>query len=87
MTHPLLFIKATLSAFKPTSISDCLGVVNLAHMLKKLPLISTQYLAHEAYGVTSGMAEGIDKQAHLGALSLQMTGTQSWYYCGTGQWY
>lgn len=28
-----------------------------------------QYLAHEGIWVTSGLAEGIDKQAHLGALS------------------
>lgn len=35
-----------------------------------------QYLAHEGLWVTSGMAEGIDKQAHLGALSLPVAGKQ-----------
>ena len=70
----MLLYQGNLSALSQPQLA-MLEVVNLAHMPKNC-LDMAQYLAHEGLWVTSGMAEGIDKQAHLGALSLQMTGTQ-----------
>lgn len=72
---PLLLYQGNLSALSQPQLA-IVGSRKPSPHAEKIAFDMAQYLAHEGLWITSGMAEGIDKQAHLGALSLQMTGTQ-----------
>lgn len=72
---PLLFYQGNLTALSQPQLA-IVGSRKPSPHAEKIAFDMAQYLAHEGLWVTSGMAEGIDKQAHLGALSLQMAGKQ-----------
>lgn len=72
---PLLFYQGNLTALSQPQLA-IVGSRKPSPHAEKIAFDMAQYLAHEGLWVTSGMAEGIDRQAHLGALSLQMAGKQ-----------
>ena len=72
---PLLFYQGNLQALSMPQLA-IVGSRKPSPHAEKIAFDMAQYLAHEGLWITSGMAEGIDKQAHLGALSLHQTGKQ-----------
>lgn len=72
---PLLFYQGNVQALSMPQLAIVGSRKPSAHA-EKIAFDMAQYLAHEGLWVTSGMAEGIDKQAHLGALSLPVAGKQ-----------
>lgn len=65
---PILFYKGNLQALSMPQLA-IVGTRKPSHHANKIAFDIAQYLAYEGIWVTSGLAEGIDKQAHLGALS------------------
>lgn len=65
---PLLFYQGNLQALTMPQLA-IVGSRKPTHHAQKIAFDMAQYLAYEGMWITSGMADGIDKQAHLGALS------------------
>lgn len=65
---PLLFYQGNVQALAMPQLAIVGSRKPSAHAVK-IAFDMAQYLAYEGLWITSGMAEGIDKQAHLGALS------------------
>lgn len=65
---PLLFYKGNPQALSMPQLA-IVGTRKPSHHATKTAFNIAQYLAFEGIWVTSGLAEGIDKQAHLGALA------------------
>lgn len=65
---PILFYKGNPQALSMPQLA-IVGTRKPSHHATITAFNIAQYLAHEGVWVTSGLAEGIDKQAHLGALS------------------
>lgn len=66
---PLLFYQGNLQALSMPQLA-MVGSRKPSPHASKIAFDMAQFLAHEGLWITSGMAEGIDRQAHLGALSL-----------------
>ena len=67
---PLLFYQGNLQALAMPQLAMVGSRKPSAHA-DKIAFDMAQFLAFEGLWITSGMAEGIDKQAHLGALAQQ----------------
>lgn len=65
---PLLFYQGNVQALAMPQLAIVGSRKPSAHA-DKIAFDMAQYLAYEGLWITSGMAEGIDKQAHLGALT------------------
>lgn len=65
---PLLFYKGNPQALSMPQLA-IVGTRKPSHHATKTAFNIAQFLAYEGIWVTSGLAEGIDKQAHLGALA------------------
>lgn len=66
---PVLFCRGNVARLKDKQIA-VVGSRNPTDHAQKLTFDLTQYLAHQGYTITSGLAGGVDKMAHLGALSV-----------------
>ena len=67
---PLLFYQGNLQALSMPQLA-IVGSRKPSVHADKIAFDMAQFLAFEGLWITSGMAEGIDKQAHLGALAQQ----------------
>lgn len=65
---PLLFFRGNLQALSMPQLA-IVGSRKPTPHAHKIAFDMAQFLAYEGMWVTSGLAEGIDKQAHLGALT------------------
>lgn len=65
---PVLFYQGNVSALNMPQLAVVGSRKSTAHA-KKIAFDMAQYLAYQGLWITSGMADGVDKQAHLGALS------------------
>lgn len=66
---PVLFCRGDVARLKNKQLA-IVGSRNPTDHAQKLTFDLAQYLAHHDYTITSGLAGGIDKMAHLGALSV-----------------
>lgn len=67
---PLLFYQGNLQALSMPQLA-IVGTRKPTAHADKIAFDMAQFLAYEGLWITSGMAEGIDKQAHFGALAQQ----------------
>ena len=67
----MLFCRGNVARLNDNQLA-IVGSRNPTEHAKKLTFDLAQYLAHHGYTVTSGLAGGVDKMAHLGALSVGM---------------
>lgn len=65
---PVLFYRGNLIRLKDRQIA-IVGSRSPTETAQKITFDLAQYLVQSGYTVTSGLAQGVDKQAHLGALS------------------
>ncbi|WP_114800998.1 DNA-processing protein DprA [Moraxella canis] len=65
---PVLFYRGHLARLKDRQIA-IVGSRSPTEAAQKITFDLAQYLVQSGYTVTSGLAQGVDKQAHLGALS------------------
>lgn len=65
---PLLFYLGNLQALSMPQLA-IVGSRKLTQHASKVAFDMAQFLAYEGLWITSGLAEGVDKHAHLGALS------------------
>lgn len=65
---PLLFYQGNLQALNMPQLA-IVGSRKLTQHASKVAFDMAQFLAYEGLWITSGLAEGVDKHAHLGALS------------------
>ena len=68
---PVLFCRGNVARLNDNQLA-IVGSRNPTEHAKKLTFDLAQYLAHHGYTITSGLAGGVDKMAHLGALSVGM---------------
>lgn len=64
---PLLFVKGNVARLQDAQIA-IVGSRKPTPHAQKITFDMAQYLAERGYVITSGLAQGVDKQAHLGAL-------------------
>lgn len=64
---PLLFVKGNIARLQDAQIA-IVGSRKPTPHAQKITFDMAQYLAERGYVITSGLAQGVDKQAHLGAL-------------------
>lgn len=64
---PLLFVKGTVARLHDAQIA-VVGSRKPTPHAQKITFDMAQYLAERGYVITSGLAQGVDKHAHLGAL-------------------
>lgn len=65
---PVLFAKGNISQLQNVQIA-MVGSRQPSPHAQKISFDMAQYLAKSGYVITSGLAQGVDKQAHLGALA------------------
>ncbi|WP_394261166.1 DNA-processing protein DprA [Moraxella boevrei] len=65
---PLLFYQGNVQALSMPQLA-IVGSRKLTAHAQKIAFDMAQFLAYEGLWITSGLAEGVDKQAHLGALA------------------
>lgn len=65
---PVLFYRGNVARLSERQIA-IVGSRNPTPHAEKITFDLAQYLVQAGYGVTSGLAQGVDKQAHLGALA------------------
>lgn len=65
---PVLFCRGNVARLKDNQLA-VVGSRNPTEHAQKITFDLAQYLAHHGYTITSGLAGGVDKMAHLGALS------------------
>ena len=68
---PVLFYQGNVARLNDKQIA-IVGTRNPTPHAQKITFDMAQYLAHHGLTITSGLAQGVDKQAHLGALSVGM---------------
>ncbi|MDO4896252.1 MAG: DNA-processing protein DprA [Moraxella sp.] len=66
---PVLFYRGTVARLKDKQLA-IVGSRQPTEYAQSITFDLAQYFAHHGYAVTSGLAGGVDKQAHLGALSV-----------------
>lgn len=65
---PVLFYRGNVARLKDRQLA-IVGTRKPTEYAQKVSFDLAQYLAHAGYTITSGLAGGVDRQAHLGALS------------------
>ncbi|ELA09156.1 DNA processing protein [Moraxella macacae 0408225] len=65
---PLLFFQGNVQALSMPQLA-IVGSRKLTAHAQKIAFDMAQFLAYEGLWITSGLAEGVDRQAHLGALT------------------
>lgn len=78
---PVLFYRGNVARLKDTQLA-IVGTRKPTEYAQKVTFDLAQYLAHHGQTITSGLASGVDRQAHLGALSVG--GGQTVGVLGTG---
>lgn len=68
---PVLFYEGNVARLSDKQIA-IVGTRNPTPYAQKTTFDMAQYLAHHGLTITSGLAQGVDKEAHLGALSVGM---------------
>lgn len=68
---PLLFVKGNMARLHDAQIA-IVGSRKPTPHAQKITFDMAQYLAEQGYVITSGLAQGVDKHAHLGALAQQL---------------
>lgn len=68
---PLLFIKGNKQVLSQAQVA-IVGTRKASASAKKIAESFAQYLANEGLWITSGLADGIDRHAHIGALKAGM---------------
>lgn len=65
---PVLFYQGVVTRLSDSQIA-VVGTRRPSDYAQKITFDLAQYLAHQGHTITSGLAGGVDRQAHLGALS------------------
>lgn len=70
---PVLFYRGNAKRLSDPQIA-IVGSRNPTPHAQKITFDMAQYLVHQGYSITSGLAMGVDKSAHMGALTAPDTG-------------